>query len=98
MVQIVKVVYGIDKGYFLPALVSLYSLCKNTGSNVDATIYMEGLDDISYQTKAEAIAQDVGIPAPTIAPFDAPGLKEYAGLTKNGVSNRQSLATAPPEH
>ncbi len=63
---------------------SLYSLCKNTGSNVDATIYIEGLDDISYQTKAEAIAQDLGIPAPTIAPFDAPGLEEYARLTKTG--------------
>jgi len=48
--EIIKVVYGIDRNYVLPAAVSIYSLCEHSTSPLEIVVYGDEFRQSDYET------------------------------------------------
>ncbi len=76
-VRAIKVVYGIDRNYLIPAVVSIHSLCEHATAPLEIVVYGDGLEPSDHETllkigEASGVAVDVrgyDPPPPPPPPF-----------------------------
>ena len=89
-----QIVYGIDSDYLFPALVSIYSISKNTSQPVNITIYADGLTDSDtrkvHQT-SELLRRRVAI---TLREFNSAIFLEYSEFMAQNA-NRAKFSFPP---
>ncbi len=49
-VRAIKVVYGIDRNYLIPAVVSIHSLCEHATAPLEIVVYGDGLEPSDHET------------------------------------------------
>ncbi len=72
---VVQVIYGVNAAYVLPALVSIYSLWKNTSQPVEVTIYVDGITE-QNQYAIQGVNETCGMSI-QVKNFDGTGLEAY---------------------
>ena len=48
--EAIKVVYGIDRNYLVPAAVSIHSLCERASAPLEIVVYGDGLEPSDHET------------------------------------------------
>ena len=71
----IKVVYGINRDYLVPAVVSIHSLCEHATAPLDITVFGDGLESSDHNTLGK-VGEACGV-AIDVRPFRAPDLEEY---------------------
>lgn len=79
-----QVIYGVNAAYVLPALVSIYSLWKNSSQPVDVTIYVDGITE-QNQDAIQRVSQSCDRVI-QVKDFEATGLGEYVNHRFPAVS------------
>ena len=79
--EAIKVVYGIDRNYLVPAAVSIHSLCERASAPLEIVVYGDGLETSDHETLlkvGEAFGADVDVrrydpPLPRVRDFGVGG-------------------------
>jgi len=77
--EAIKVVYGIDRNYLVPAAVSMHSLCERATAPLEIVVYGDGLQPSDHETlvkvaEASGVAVDVHGYDPPPSRTSAPGI------------------------
>ncbi len=79
----VKVVYGIDRNYLVPAVVSIHSLCERAAAPPEIIVYGDGLEPSDHETLWK-VAETWGA-AIDVRPFVPPsGTKDFKRNRRGG--------------
>ena len=71
-----QVVYGVNSNYLLPALVSVYSVCKNASRPVDVTIFGDNFGNHDHEF-VQQVSKSCGL-AISVRSFDSGGFDEFS--------------------
>ncbi len=75
-VSAVKVAYGVDRNYLVPAVVSIHSLCERTTAPLEIIVYGDGLEPSDHETLRK-VGETCGA-AVDVRPFISPsGIKDF---------------------
>ena len=75
-----QIVYGVNAGFVLPALVSIWSLQRSASQPVEVTIYGEGFSECHYNL-IQRVGDNCGLSI-SVHDFDANAFLEYSSVTK----------------
>ena len=89
-----QIVYGVNAGYVLPALVSIWSLQRSASQPVEVTIYGEGIGE-SHHNLIQRTADNCGLSI-SVRDFDATAFQEYSSITKTRFPNISLLPLVLP--
>jgi len=71
----IKVVYGIDRNYLVPAAVSMHSLCERTTAPLEIVVYGDGLEPSDHETLLK-VGEAFGV-AVEVRGYDPPRVKDF---------------------
>lgn len=77
--QRAQVVYGVNSGYVLPALVSMWSLQRKASRPVEVTLYVEDIGEYHYNT-IQQVKSSCGLSI-SVNDFDSTEFHEYSKIT-----------------